>query len=82
VLLGRIAKKKAHEERQISTEYVQEVARAYEHFFFRYEGADLLVIETSEIDFVEKNEDLQQLLRRLQEPVKGTQYFLPLGGSD
>jgi deoxyadenosine/deoxycytidine kinase len=61
---------------------VQEVARAYEHFFFRYEGADLLVIETSEIDFVEKNEDLQQLLRRLQEPVKGTQYFLPLGGSD
>jgi len=34
VLLGRIAKKKAHEERQISTEYVQEVARAYEHFFF------------------------------------------------
>jgi len=82
VLLGRIAKKKAHEERRISTEYVQEVARAYEHFFFRYEGADLLVIETSEIDFVEKNEDLQQLLRRLQEPVKGTQYFLPLGGSD
>jgi hypothetical protein len=22
---------------------------------------------------------LQQLLKRLQEPVKGTQYFLPLG---
>jgi len=27
---------------------------------------------------VNRNADLQQLLRRLQEPVKGTQYFLPL----
>ncbi len=82
VLRARIAKKRAREERQISPEYIEEVSRAYEHFFFRYEGADLLVIDTSEIDFVERNEDLQQLLRRLQEPVKGTQYFLPLGGSD
>jgi len=82
VLRARIAKKKAEEEKQIAIEYVEEVARAYEHFFFRYEGADLLVIDTSEIDFVERSEDLQQLLRRLQEPVKGTQYFLPLGGSD
>jgi deoxyadenosine/deoxycytidine kinase len=82
VLRTRIAKKRAHEEREIAIEYVEEVARAYEHFFFRYEGADLLVIDTSEIDFVERSEDLQQLLRRLQEPVKGTQYFLPLGGTD
>jgi deoxyguanosine kinase len=79
VLRARIAKKKAREETQISPAYVEEVSRAYEHFFFRYEGADLLVIDTSEIDFVERSQDLQQLLRRLQEPVKGTQYFLPLG---
>lgn len=82
VLRTRIAKKKASEEKQISPEYVEEVARAYEHFFFRFAGADLLVIDTSEIDFVERSEDLQQLLARLQEPVKGTQYFLPLGGTD
>jgi deoxyguanosine kinase len=82
VLRARIAKKKAREEQQISPDYVEEVSRAYEHFFFRYEAADLLVIDTSEIDFVERSEDLQQLLRRLQEPVKGTQYFLPLGGTD
>jgi len=82
VLRARLVKKRAREERLISPEYIEEVARAYEHFFFRYEGADLLVIDTSEIDFVERNEDLQQLLRRLQDPVKGTQYFLPLGGSD
>jgi deoxyguanosine kinase len=82
VLRSRIARKKAQEESRIATEYIEEVARAYEHFFFRYEAADLLVINTSEIDFVERSEDLQQLLARLEEPVKGTQYFLPLGGSD
>jgi len=81
VLRVRIAKKAAKDEAQISPEYVEEVSRAYEHFFFRYEASDLLVIDTSEIDFVARNEDLQQLLRRLQEPVKGTQYFLPLGES-
>jgi deoxyadenosine/deoxycytidine kinase len=81
VLRARIAKKASREETQISLEYIEEVARAYEHFFFRYAASDLLVINTSEIDFVERSEDLQQLLRRLQDPVKGTQYFLPLGAS-
>ncbi len=82
VLRARIAKKASREETQISLEYIEEVARAYEHFFFRYAASDLLVINTSEIDFVERSEDLQQLLRRLQDPVKGTQYFLPLGASE
>src|SRR6202045_1929391 len=69
VLRARIAKKASREETQISLAYIEEVARA----------SDLLVINTSEIDFVERSADLQQLLRRLQDPVKGTQYFLPLG---
>src|SRR5271170_2944405 len=55
VLRSRIARKKAQEESRIATEYIEEVARAYEHFFFRYEAADLLVINTSEIDFVERS---------------------------
>jgi deoxyguanosine kinase len=79
VLRDRIAKKKSPAEKQISRAYLEEVVKAYEHFFFRYSASDLLVINTSEIDFVDRNADLQQLLRRLQEPVKGTQYFLPLG---
>jgi deoxyguanosine kinase len=82
VLRARIAKKASRDESQISPEYIEEVAAAYEHFFFRYAASDLLVINTSDIDFVERSEDLQQLLRRLQDPVKGTQYFLPLGASE
>ncbi|MGA9570973.1 MAG: deoxynucleoside kinase [Candidatus Acidiferrales bacterium] len=79
VLRKRVSKKGDPAETQISPEYVEAVANAYEHFFFRYSGANLLVVDTSEIDFVERNQDLQELLRRLRQPVKGTQYFLPLG---
>ena len=79
VLRKRISKKGDPAERQISPEYMEAVANAYEHFFFRYSASNLLVVDTSEIDFVERNQDLQELLRRLRQPVKGTQYFLPLG---
>ena len=81
VLRKRVSKKGDPAETQISPEYVEAVANAYEHFFFRYSGSNLLVVDTSEIDFVERNQDLQELLRRLRQPVKGTQYFLPLGQS-
>jgi deoxyguanosine kinase len=80
-LKQRIAKKRIPSERQIADEYVREVAEAYEHFFFHYKDSDLLVIETSKIDFIERNRDLQELLTRLSQPVKGTQYFLPLGSA-
>jgi deoxyguanosine kinase len=81
VLRERIDKKKAPGESRISREYIEEVIHAYEHFFFRYSASNLLVVNTSEIDFVNRNADLQQLLQRIEEPVKGTQYFLPLGSA-
>jgi len=30
-----------------------EVIKAYEHFFFHYTSSDLLIVNTSEIDFVD-----------------------------
>ena len=69
-------------EEAVSDEYLEEVVKAYEHFFFHYTSSDLLIVNTSDIDFVDRNEDLQELLRKVTEPIKGTQYFLPLGGQD
>jgi deoxyadenosine/deoxycytidine kinase len=66
-------------ETSISQEYLEEVVRAYEHFFFHYKASRLLVVDTSEIDFVARRQDLEELLHRVTQPVKGTQYFLPLG---
>lgn len=78
VLQKRIRRKNLANERAISDEYLEEVVKAYEHFFFHYSASDLLVVNTAEIDFVEHSQDLQTLLRRVGEPIRGTQYFLPL----
>jgi deoxyguanosine kinase len=82
VLKKRLKKKNAPSERELSDQYLEEVVKAYEHFFFHYTSSDLLIVNTSEIDFVDRNEDLQELLRKVSEPIKGTQYFLPLGGQE
>ncbi len=82
VLKKRLRKKNATGEKAVNQEYLEEVVKAYEHFFFHYTASDLLIVNTSEIDFVDRNQDLQELLRRVSEPIKGTQYFLPLGSEE
>jgi deoxyadenosine/deoxycytidine kinase len=77
-LKRRLKRKNIADEQEISTAYIEEIVRAYEHFFFHYTASDLLVVNTNDIDFVERNADLNELLRRLDEPIKGSQYFLPL----
>jgi deoxyadenosine/deoxycytidine kinase len=79
VLKQRLKRKGVAGERAISDAYIEQLVAAYEHFFFHYSASDLLVVNTSDIDFVNNNKDLQLLLKRLSEPIKGTQYFLPLG---
>jgi len=82
VLRRRIARKDIQAEANISDAYLREVVRAYEHFFAHYKSSDLLVVNTTELDFVERSRDLEELLRGLTQPVKGTQYFLPLGSPE
>src|SRR5262250_240707 len=76
VLKKRLKKKNSASEKAISDDYLEEVIKAYEHFFFHYTSSDLLIINTSDIDFVDRNEDLKELLRKVSAPIKGTQYFL------
>ena len=82
VLRKRLKKKNAPGEKAISEDYLTEVVKAYEHFFFHYTQSDLLIVNTSDIDFVDRNEDLQELLKKVSAPIKGTQYFLPLGNEE
>jgi deoxyguanosine kinase len=81
VLKKRLRKKNLSGETSVSDDYIEEVVKAYEHFFFHYTSSDLLVVNTNDIDFVERHTDLQELLRRVSEPIRGTQYFLPLGST-
>ena len=79
VLRERIQRKNIPSELKISSAYVRETVRAYEHFFTHYKAADVLVVDTTKVDFVHNESDLEELLQELSRPVRGTQFYLPLG---
>ncbi len=79
VLLARIKKRGREFERRFDSEYLESLVKAYNDYFFHYSDTPLLVINTSDIDFVNNEEDLQNLLNVIRKMKKGTQHYLPLG---
>jgi deoxyadenosine/deoxycytidine kinase len=79
VLMQRIRSRERDYEREISDRYVAELNRAYNYFFFHYNRTPLLVIDTSDIDFVKSREDLEEVLKQVQSMQRGVQYYIPLG---
>ena len=79
ILQQRIKKRNIDFEKSISREYLQELIQAYNYFFFHYKLSSLLVINTSEIDFVENPSDMQDLVKMIRSMGKGTKYYVPLG---
>jgi deoxyadenosine/deoxycytidine kinase len=79
ILKERIRTRGTRSEKDISLEYLQEVAEAYKDYFFYYNESPLLVVDTTEIDFVQSREDFEDLVREIKETRKGTWYYMPLG---
>jgi len=79
VLLARIRKRGREFERKFDPEYLAELARTYNDFFHRWDETPLLVINTSDIDFAESDQDLDDLVRAIARCKSGTQYYQPLG---
>jgi deoxyadenosine/deoxycytidine kinase len=77
VLAERLRKRNRDFERDISFEYLERVSAAYRDFFFYYDEAPLLVVDTSDIDFVANPEDLADLVREINHAGEGTQHFVP-----
>jgi len=79
VLYRRIKKRDKSYERSLTLEYLQEVTDAYKEFFFHYDESPLLVVSTSEIDFVASSEEMADLIKEINGMGAGTQYYIPLG---
>ncbi len=78
-LLARITTRGKPYEREIRKRYLDELNAAYTQFFFHYTASPLLVVNTSEIDFVKRPADLEELVKAVLEAKAGTQYYVPLG---
>ncbi len=79
VLLSRVRKRGIAYERNISLDYLRTLSDAYNEYFFHYNETPLLVVNTSEIDFVESPRDLEHLVREVKSAKRGTQHYIPLG---
>ena len=79
VLLNRVRKRGIGYERNISLDYLKTLSNAYSEYFFHYNETPLLVVNTSEIDFVERPRDLDHLVREVKSMKRGTQHYIPLG---
>ncbi len=79
VLYKRVKKRDKKYERSVTFEYLIEVAQAYNQFFFHYDETPLLVVNTSEIDFVASSKDLADLIKEINNMGSGTQHYIPLG---
>ncbi len=78
-LLQRIALRGKGYERAIPQRYLEDLNAAYTHFFFHYGASPLLVVNTSDIDFVNRREDFEDLIKQIGETRAGMQYYVPLG---
>jgi deoxyadenosine/deoxycytidine kinase len=79
VLMERIRKRNFGFERPIDSDYIQDLNDAFNYFFFHYDESPLLVVKTDDIDFVENEEDFENLVEVIKRPVSGKKYYVPSG---
>jgi len=79
VLLRRLRKRDREFERGIRPEYLERLTEAFRAYFHQYTEAPLLVVNSSDIDFVEHGGDLADLIKEIRAMRQGVQHYIPLG---
>ena len=77
-LLKNIRTRNRDYEAGIDFDYLNSLNESYNHFFFNYTDAPVLIVDASEIDFIHNPDDLDEILRELDKGGKGTRFFKPL----
>ncbi len=66
-------------EKSITRSYIKELSEAYNDFFFKYSNTPLLIVNSSEIDFVNNEEHFEELYNHIFREDRGfIEYFNPI----
>ena len=77
-LMYNIKKRARKIERNLTRSYIEELSESYNHFFFRYQSTPLLIVNSTDIDFVNNEEDFDELFKQIFREDRGyTEYFKP-----
>jgi deoxyguanosine kinase len=77
-LAERVKKRARGIERNLSEGYLADIANAYSEFFYHYEAAPLLIVNSEHLNFADKDDDFQLLVQRIQD-MRGVREFFNLG---
>jgi deoxyadenosine/deoxycytidine kinase len=78
VLFERVRRRAARYERDIGEDYLARLAEAYSRFFYHYDAAPLLVVNSENLNFVERDPDFELLVSRLR-VMRSRREFFNLG---
>ncbi len=78
VLLDRIKRRNKEYEKSVKEDYLEKLIDAYNRYFFYYNETPLLVVNTTEIDFVNNTADLANLVKEIRSMKGGSQHYIPL----
>ena len=77
-LIYNIKKRGRSIEKNLSRSYIRELSEAYNNFFFKYSSTPLLIVNTTDIDFVNKEDDFDELYKQIFRKDRGfIEYFNP-----
>jgi deoxyadenosine/deoxycytidine kinase len=77
-LMHNIKKRSRRIERNLTRSYIEELSEAYNHFFFRYNSTPLLIVNSTELDFVNSEDDFDELFKQIfREDRAFLEYFKP-----
>lgn len=77
-LIYNIKKRNRSIEKNLSRTYIRELSEAYNNFFFKYNSTPLLIVNTTDIDFVNKEDDFDELFKQIFREDRGfIEYFNP-----
>ncbi|MSQ55150.1 MAG: deoxynucleoside kinase [Betaproteobacteria bacterium] len=78
VLLERVKRRAAAFERGISDEYLVLLSESYSRFFYHYSAAPVLIVNSENLNFVEREADFNLLVQKIQ-AMKSRREFFNLG---
>jgi deoxyguanosine kinase len=77
-LMHNIKNRNRKIERALNRSYIEDLSEAYNHFFFRYNNTPLLIVNSTEIDFVNSDGDFEELFKQIFREDRGVkEYFKP-----
>jgi len=75
VLSERVRKRGIAYERSISEDYLVELSESYARYFYQYEASPLLIVNSANLNFVDRAEDFDLLLERVAAMRGGREFF-------